>query len=50
MNPTTAQEKVQDDQLKRQIEKTDREMDERVYALYGITEKEKSLIDAIHHP
>jgi type I restriction-modification system DNA methylase subunit len=30
--------------LKRQIEKTDREIDERVYELYGITEKEKEVI------
>jgi len=33
------------DQLKRQIEKTDREIDERVYELYGITEAEKRLIE-----
>ena len=33
------------EQLKRQIEKTDREIDERVYELYGITEAEKRLID-----
>jgi len=33
------------EQLKRQIEKTDREIDERVYELYGITEKEKKIID-----
>ncbi len=32
------------DQLKRQIEKTDREIDDRVYELYGITEREKKLI------
>ncbi len=32
------------DQLKRQIEKTDREIDQKVYELYGITEKEKELI------
>jgi hypothetical protein len=36
------------EQLKRQIEKTDREIDERVYDLYGITEKEKKLIEEIH--
>ena len=32
-------------QLKRQIEKTDHEIDERVYELYGITEKERKLIE-----
>ena len=32
------------EQLKRQIEKTDREIDERVYKLYGITEKERKII------
>lgn len=31
--------------LKRQIEKTDHEIDERVYRLYGITEAEKRLIE-----
>ena len=36
------------EQLKRQIEKTDREIDERVYELYGITKKEKKLIEEIH--
>lgn len=34
--------------LKRQIEETDREIDERVYELYGITEKEKTLLEGIH--
>jgi len=38
------------DQLKRQVEKTDREIDERVYELYGITEKEKKLIEVNHRP
>ncbi|MGD0917227.1 MAG: hypothetical protein ABSB22_12300 [Thermodesulfobacteriota bacterium] len=33
------------EQLKRQIEKTDREIDDRVYELYGITEAEKRLIE-----
>jgi type I restriction-modification system DNA methylase subunit len=33
------------EQLKRQIEKTDREIDERVYELYGVTEDEKRLIE-----
>lgn len=37
------------EQFKRQIEKTDREIDERVYELYGITEKEKKLVEKIHH-
>jgi hypothetical protein len=37
------------EQLKRQIEKTDREIDKRVYELYGITEKEKKLVERIHH-
>ena len=31
--------------LKRQIEKTNREIDQKVYELYGITEAEKRLID-----
>jgi type I restriction-modification system DNA methylase subunit len=35
------------EQLKRQIEKTDCEIDDRVYDLYGITEKEKELIQGI---
>ena len=34
-------------QLKRQIEKTDHEIDERVYELYGITEKERKLIEEV---
>jgi type I restriction-modification system DNA methylase subunit len=34
------------EQLKRQIEKADNEIDERVYELYGITEKEKKLMEA----
>ncbi|MDI6764262.1 MAG: N-6 DNA methylase [Thermodesulfobacteriota bacterium] len=33
------------EQLKRQIEKTDREIDEKVYELYGVTEGEKRLIE-----
>ncbi len=33
------------EQLKRQIEKTDREIDERVYELYGITDQEKIIIE-----
>jgi len=33
------------EQLKRQIEKTDREIDERIYELYGISNMEKKLID-----
>ncbi len=33
------------EQLKRQIEKTDREIDERVYELYGVTVNEKRLIE-----
>ena len=33
------------EQLKRQIEKTDREIGERVYELYGITEKERRVIE-----
>ncbi len=37
------------EQLKRQIEKTDREIDERVDELYGITEKEKGLVEKICH-
>ena len=32
------------EQLKRQIAKTDREIDEGVYELYGITQKETQLI------
>ncbi len=35
------------EQFKRQIEKTDREIDERVYELYGITEKERKLIEGV---
>ncbi len=34
------------EQLKRQIEKTDREIDERVYELYEITEKERRVIES----
>ena len=33
------------DQLQRQIEKTDREIDDLVYKLYGITEKEREIIE-----
>ena len=36
------------EQLKRQVEKTDCEIDERVYELYGITEKDKKTIESIH--
>ena len=32
-------------QLKRHIEKTDREIDERVYELYGLTEEEIRTIE-----
>ncbi len=34
------------EQIQRQIEKTDREIDELVYKLYGITEEEKKIIEA----
>jgi hypothetical protein len=37
------------EQLKRQIEKTDHEIDERVYELYGIVEKEKELVEKSCH-
>ena len=37
------------EQLKRQIEKTDREIDERIYELYGITEREKKLVEKTRH-
>lgn len=33
------------EQIQRQIEKTDREIDELVYKLYGITEEEKKIIE-----
>ena len=33
------------DQIQRQIEKTDREIDDLVYKLYGITEEEKKIIE-----
>jgi hypothetical protein len=33
------------EQIQRQIEKTDREIDEMVYKLYGITEEEKKIIE-----
>jgi type I restriction-modification system DNA methylase subunit len=33
------------EQIQRQIEKTDREIDEIVYKLYGITEKERKIIE-----
>ena len=32
------------ERLKRQIDKTDREIDDRVFDLYGVTEKEKAVI------
>jgi type I restriction-modification system DNA methylase subunit len=35
------------EQLKRQIEKTDHEIDERVYELYGITENEIKIIEKV---
>ena len=35
----------QKDQIQRQIEKTDKEIDEIVYKLYGITEEEKKIIE-----
>jgi hypothetical protein len=34
------------EQIQRQIEKTDREIDEIVYELYGITEEEKKIIES----
>lgn len=34
------------EQIQRQIEKTDREIDEIVYKLYGITEEEKNIIES----
>jgi hypothetical protein len=37
----------QKDQIQRQIEKTDREIDETVYKLYGIKEEEKKIIEGI---
>jgi len=33
------------EQIQRQIERTDRGIDELVYKLYGITEKEKEIIE-----
>ncbi|MFQ6003020.1 MAG: hypothetical protein ACE5KJ_04675 [Candidatus Zixiibacteriota bacterium] len=33
------------DQLRRQIEKTDREIDDLVYKLYGIAERERKIIE-----
>ena len=33
------------DQFQRQIEKTDRVIDDLVYKLYGITEEEKKIIE-----
>jgi hypothetical protein len=35
----------QKDQIQRQIEKTDKEIDEIVYKLYGITEEERKIIE-----
>ena len=35
----------QKDQIQRQIEKTDKEIDTLVYKLYNITEKEKKIIE-----
>ncbi|MCK4251154.1 hypothetical protein KAX97_06885 [candidate division WOR-3 bacterium] len=40
--PTKDSEK---EQIQRQIEKTDREIDDLVYKLYGITEKERKVIE-----
>jgi len=34
------------DQIQRQIDQTDKEIDELVYKLYGITEEEKKIIEA----
>jgi len=34
------------DQIQRQIEKTDREIDGLVYKLYGITEEERKIIES----
>jgi hypothetical protein len=34
------------DQIQRQIEKTDKEIDEIVYKLYGITKKERTIIES----
>jgi len=33
------------DQIQRQIAKTDREIDDLVYKLYGITEEERKMIE-----
>jgi hypothetical protein len=33
------------EQIQRQIDKTDKEIDEIVYILYGITEEEKKIIE-----
>ncbi len=33
------------EQIQRQIEKTDREIDDMVYTLYGITEEERKIIE-----
>jgi hypothetical protein len=35
------------EQIQRQIEKTDKEIDEIVYKLYGITEKERKIIEGV---
>jgi hypothetical protein len=35
------------EQIQRQIEKTDREIDDMVYELYGITEKERKVIEGV---
>jgi hypothetical protein len=35
----------QKDQIQRQLEKTDREIDEIVYKLYGITKEERKIIE-----
>ena len=35
----------QKDQIQRQIEKTDEEIDKIVYKLYGITEEERKIIE-----
>ena len=33
------------EQIQRQIEKTDREIDNQVYRLYGITDEERKIIE-----
>ena len=38
------------DQIQRQIEKTDREIDDILYKLYGITEEERKIIERRSEP